>query len=289
MELFMLIWFRIFIFILGACLGSFLCCQVRRLHSKEQASQKGKHKALGHRSICYHCRAKLHWYENIPIISWLALRGRCHHCRKPIGRLEIVAELFTATAFLIVGWSFSPLGATLDQCLSLLLLLIFITILSFLAFYDAAYGELPTFALIAAIICALIILIRQQLAAAAITSFTPGIIVDPLCAVAILGGLYLILYLVSHGRWVGDGDWLLGVSLALVLASPWLALITLFLANFLACLFAVPQVISATQKRKPSRKPSTPAPLSLRVPLGPFMITAFILVYAFSDFLLLQL
>lgn len=310
MENYLVIWFRILMVVLGACIGSFLCCQVRRLHLREQLSTKGKHTIpkkqtskkssrksnkdkidttveLGSRSVCLSCGAKLHWYENLPLISWLALRGRCRHCGKAIGRLEFVAEVFMALVFLCLGFHFSPLIATPFRATQLVLLLIFVSILGFLALYDAAYGELPTPALILAIIFSIILLALEQIPISLAQGFSPSIIIQPLISVAILGGVYLILYLISHGRWVGDGDWLLGISLGLPLINPWLALLTLFLANLLASLYAVPQIFAAALKRqrlKPHSK--TSAPMALRIPLGPFLILAFVIIYSSADFFL---
>ena len=65
-----------FFFILGAIFGSFACCQAWRIH--ERLNQR----SLGARSICLNCHHRLAWYDNLPIFSWLALRGRCRYCRQ---------------------------------------------------------------------------------------------------------------------------------------------------------------------------------------------------------------
>lgn len=80
-----------------------------------------------------------------------------------------------------------------------------------------------------------------------------------------------MLYFISKGRWVGDGDWLLGTSIALALYDPWLALIALFLANFIACLIMYP-----TTKSKKNRK----------VHFGPFLVIAFVITTSFANFFL---
>ena len=85
-------------FILGACFGSFLCCQARRLRLKE--GKKPKSKKLPARSICLSCGYQLKWYDNLPIFSWLLLRGKCRKCRQKIGILEVLSELGLALAFL---------------------------------------------------------------------------------------------------------------------------------------------------------------------------------------------
>lgn len=257
--------FFILLFILGACFGSFLCCQVRRLHLKTA----GKNKKINSRSICLNCGYQLKWYDNIPIFSWLFLRGKCRKCKQKIGLAEILSEIGLALAFLALGATIDISAASVLEWAIFVATLILTLILAFLAIYDGIYGELPTACLTISIICAIIILCLKEWLTLSVSSFSPAIILKPLASVAILGGLYLILYLVSKGKWVGDGDWLLGTALGLALADPWLALITLFIANVLACLVMAP--VLKKNKRK-------------KIYFGPFMVIAFIITLTFADF-----
>ena len=251
-------------FILGACLGSFLCCQVRRLHLKEQK----KKKKLGKRSVCLNCGEKIKWYDNIPIISWLVLRGKCRKCHKKIGIAEFLSELLSGVAFLMIGttidlrfeeWEWTLLAITLVFTISLI----------FLAIYDGIYGQLPTKGLIVSIIIGFIYCVLRQIFWSPYYGVNAWTFVAPLLSVAILGGVYLVLYLVSKGNWVGDGDWLLGTAIGLALVEPWLALIALFISNVLACIVMAPQVKKSKNKK---------------IYLGPFMVMAFVIVYTFSGF-----
>ena len=54
------------------------------------------------RSFCPHCKAQIKWYQNIPILSWLALRARCANCHQPIAARYPLVELLTATLFFMV-------------------------------------------------------------------------------------------------------------------------------------------------------------------------------------------
>ncbi|MBE0582578.1 MAG: prepilin peptidase [Desulfofustis sp.] len=76
-------------FLFGAAIGSFLNVVILRL------PQSGTSIAFP-ASHCPRCHTPLHWYENIPIISYLVLRGRCGHCRAPISLQYPVVELLTA-------------------------------------------------------------------------------------------------------------------------------------------------------------------------------------------------
>lgn len=251
----------VLLFIVGACFGSFLCCQARRLHLKG--------KKLGRRSVCLNCKKQLKWYDNIPIISWLVLKGKCRKCGKKIGATEILSEFGLGLTFFLFGLGAITNNLTLNIFLPeqpiifvfLAILFFLVLSLAFLAIYDGLYGELPVPFLIIAIILAIFMNFYN---------FSWQAIGNAALSALILGGLYLLLYLVSKGKWVGDGDWLLGLSIGLALGSPWLALLTLFLSNLLACLVMLP-------KTKGKNK---------RIPFGPFLVSAFIIIYSFSELLL---
>jgi prepilin signal peptidase PulO-like enzyme (type II secretory pathway) len=103
---------------------------------------------------------------------------------------------------------------------------------------------------------------------AAIQSINPvETVLSALGAVGILSGLYLILYRVSNGRWVGFGDVKLGVGLALLLADWQLAIVALFLANFIGCLVVIPLMIAGKLKR------------SSHVPFGPLLIAGTVIAF----------
>jgi len=56
------------------------------------------------RSKCPHCGHAIRWYENIPVLSWLALRGRCSACKKPISVRYPLVELVAGAFFFLCGW-----------------------------------------------------------------------------------------------------------------------------------------------------------------------------------------
>lgn len=267
----MQIYFYILLFILGACFGSFLCCQARRLHLRSSHSHKTK---LGKRSVCLHCHCQLKWYDNIPIMSWLFLRGKCRNCKTKIGIAELLSEIAIAFAFLALGTTIDVGAADIWQWVIFIAILIFTTIIGFLAIYDGLYGELPTAILIVAIVTSIIILAINEAHIIIQSGFTFTLITDPLLSVLILGGLYLVLYLISKGKWVGDGDWLLGTALAIALFHPLLALVTLFLANLLGSLVMAPTVIMRKNHR---------------IYFGPFLVIAFVIVYCLADSIKLML
>lgn len=258
--------YLVFLFIFGAIFGSFACCQARRLHLHAE-----NQKDPGPRSVCLHCGYQLRWRDNIPIFSYLFLRGRCRHCHKSIGLSEFIAELATAIAFVLVGLRFGlPAGLNL---IPFVLNLTLIVLFAILAVYDANYQHLPTAILNASIFVAFFIYLSNF--AIAIISNSPATpsLLSLLGALAILPLPYFLLYKLSHESLVGGGDYLLALAIAFALGDWWLALCEMFLANFLACLAALPTLKTRKTKTK--------------IPLGPFLIIAFIIISAFAKNLLI--
>ncbi len=68
------------------------------------------------RSFCPTCERQLHWWENVPLVSWLALRGRCHTCHQPISVRYPLVELGTAIAFVLVTWAWDGTAVSAAYC-----------------------------------------------------------------------------------------------------------------------------------------------------------------------------
>lgn len=233
-----------------------------------KAKEKKHNKDLGQRSICLSCKYQLKWYDNIPILSWLCLRGHCRKCHRKIGIAELLSEIGVAISFLLLGTTIDVEQASFAQWLLFCLVAIFTIIICFLAIYDGIYGELPTKVLISSIIVSLIILATNEMITIPSFGFNPELITKPIFSALILGGLYLVLFLVSKGKWVGDGDWYLGTALAIVLFDPWLSLVALFLANVLASMIMAPTAIMRKKHR---------------IYFGPFLVMAFVIVFCLAD------
>jgi leader peptidase (prepilin peptidase)/N-methyltransferase len=81
----------VFLFAIGACVGSFLNVVVWRLPRGESLVSPPSH--------CPRCQHKLAWYDNVPVLGWLMLRGRCRYCREPISMRYPIVELITGLLF----------------------------------------------------------------------------------------------------------------------------------------------------------------------------------------------
>ena len=85
--------FACFAFALGACVASFLNVCIWRLPREESVVRPGSH--------CPKCNAPIKWYQNIPIVSWCCLWGRCANCHQPISIRYTVVELLGGVLFLM--------------------------------------------------------------------------------------------------------------------------------------------------------------------------------------------
>lgn len=256
----------IFAFVLGAVFGSFACCQAWRIHEKP--------KKLGNRSVCMNCKHKLSWYDNIPIISWLILRGKCRKCGKKIGVAEILSEIslglaflglmiYISAGFLYEGGFVSMLemfASTPVFLCTILILVVAFVIYWILLVFDAKWGELPVALMISEIILACLYQI-----------LVPGEIFQIVVSVAILAGIYYLLSFISKEKWVGGGDWILCVSIAIFLGRFELAILELFFANAFASIYAVPKTILKKDHK---------------ISFGPFLILSFVVILLLQDFIL---
>ena len=68
------------------------------------------------RSFCPTCDRQLTWWENVPLVSWLALRGRCHTCHEPISARYPLVEVVTAAAFALITWAWAGSALSAGYC-----------------------------------------------------------------------------------------------------------------------------------------------------------------------------
>ncbi len=68
------------------------------------------------RSRCGACGHQIRWYENLPLVSWVALRGKCSACKTPISVRYPIVEAATGALFALAAWKFGPNPATLAWC-----------------------------------------------------------------------------------------------------------------------------------------------------------------------------
>lgn len=275
--------------LLGAIFGSFVGAQVWRLRARQlkedqQAGEKvdkKEMKRLSHllkknvrsdRSRCLHCSHVLAWYDLIPLVSWLILMGRCRYCKKFIGWTEIFLEIILAILF-AVSFMFWPDGLiSIWQGVLLTLWLVGLVLLAALFVYDLKWMLLPDkinipFIIVGAVFAA----VKLSLAG----DFGESLM-SLSGSLAILSGIYALLYLFSRirygedGTWIGFGDVKLGLGLALFLGNWMMAFLALFAANLIGTLLVLPSMLRGKLKG------------SSRIPFGPLLIVGFLIAWFFG-------
>ena len=107
-------WFIIFFGLFGVILGSFLNVCIDRLfyHSNNVSDhvipQGWKALIIPVRSFCFACGTTISWYDNVPILSYVLLRGKCRHCLIAYGVRSLLIELCCLLLFVILGMLFVP-------------------------------------------------------------------------------------------------------------------------------------------------------------------------------------
>ncbi len=128
--------------VLGLLIGSFLNVVIHRLprmleaqwaaNCAELAGQPPEEgtpfNLVRPRSRCPSCQTPIRWYQNIPVLSWVALRGRCAQCQARISVRYPLIELLTAGFFALAGWHFGlgPVGLAWSALAALLIAQFFI-------------------------------------------------------------------------------------------------------------------------------------------------------------------
>jgi len=264
----------------GVTFGSFAGAMVWRLRARQLQNDKNqgekvdskeysrlkkltKTSVLKDRSCCLHCGYELKWYDLLPVISWLSLKGRCRKCKKRIGWFELLIELGVAL-FFVLSYAFWPqaLGTGVEIAHFILWLAAGV-IMAILFAYDVKWFLLPdkVSLLLALVGLAIVVLSAVETQDYLATGLTA------LGSVAVLSGLYLLIYILSKGKWIGFGDVKLGVGLGLIIIDWQLAIMALFLANFIGTLIVAPLLVSRKIKR------------SAHIPFGPLLITGTVVAW----------
>jgi len=142
--------FAIELAVLGLVFGSFLNVVIARLPKEESIVRPG--------SKCPKCGTPIAWYDNVPVLSWVLLRGKCRHCKAPISPRYVFVELITGALFMAALWRF---GWTWN----LVMALTFIILVVPLIFIDAEHWILPFELTVPGIALGLILRIPQGKAA----------------------------------------------------------------------------------------------------------------------------
>lgn len=261
----------LFLFLLGLIIGSFLNVVILRSEKEE---------SFGGRSHCPQCQALIRWYDNIPLVSFLLLRGRCRQCQNPISWQYPLVELATGLTFLGIGHLFmDPITQALNTyifsgvfhgwavlaifighlILASLLIIIFVS--------DLRTMEIPLLWLALAL--------GTSLCLVALGTLVPSTDVGGLFQLSwqsqLLGGalaglFFWALVFFSKETWMGKGDIWLAAVMGLTVGAEAL-LFALTLSFFLGALIGIGLLLFASKGWKS------------QIAFAPFLITALFLTW----------
>ena len=236
-----------FSFWLGACVASFLNVVIWRVPRGESIVRPPSH--------CPKCNSPIKWWQNIPILSWLALRGKCANCRAPISPRYIFVELLGGVLFLAVFLHFGlyrPLGWSIAR---IVVMWIWISLMIVGSFIDFDHQLLPDFVTVGGMVLGLgVAALNTALflpfdGMTAIDRFMP--LIMSLSGLALgFGLLWLIRYLGSKAfkrEAMGMGDVLLMGAVG-ALFGPVAALATLILSSVFGSLVGFAMILAAKAK-----------------------------------------
>jgi len=202
--------------VLGACFGSFSNVLVYRLPRNLSV--------VGPRSFCPSCNKQVSWHDNIPLLSWLLLRGKCRHCQEAISPRYLILEV-AGIACALVG--LARFGLTLEGAAAAIYLLLLLDI----AIIDWQHMIIPHTLTIAGMVSGL-----------AFSIFTPPGWMDLLLGLALGAGIILV---VSYGYkflrgvvGMGGGDVML-MGMVGAFQGPWAVPAVLFGGAFMGTIYAI--------------------------------------------------
>jgi prepilin signal peptidase PulO-like enzyme (type II secretory pathway) len=257
----------------GVILGSFVNAFVWRMHEQEAlAGKKGKaaerlRKELSiskGRSMCPHCHHTLAAKDLVPVLSWLALRGKCRYCGKPIPDSPVV-ELGNGLLFAL-SYAAWPLGLHGVGLFQFALWLVFVTAFMALAVYDLRWFILPD-----RVVYPVTVLAAAQVVVTSVWLHSFSALWQPVAGAAIIFGLFWGLFQLSKGAWIGGGDVKLAIALGLLAATPGKAFLVVFFASLIGTLMSIPQLAKGKTG------------LKVHIPFGPYLLLATFLVVLYGD------
>ena len=240
--------------ILGGIWGSFANVCIHRIPLNQSVAVK--------RSYCPNCGKTIKWFDNIPLISFILLRGKCRVCNKKISSQYFLVELLSVLSFLLIYYLF---GISITSLLFAILSIFFIIIF----FIDLKHFIIPN------------TLTFPLMVIGFIKSFDPNLntTIFPNYLNSLLGGIigYLIIWTIIYlykkfrnieGMGLGDAKLLSAIGFWF----GWISLpFIIFISSLVALLVVAPSLVNKSKK------------MSSEIPFGPYIIIGCILFISFSN------
>lgn len=287
-------------FIIGTILGSFI---------KVLADRSLKNQNFGGRSYCLNCKNKLQWYDLLPVLSYLLLKGRCRYCHKKIGIEHLLVEVglglligylfylsfkeiqFPTSNFTLLISNFQFLFFLLD----LIFKTFFISVLVALFLTDLKKMLIPDRIILPSILISIIFITVITIIKIIYLYFALGkssighyllppysdyfqkhtlLTAEPLFGAVIsgliIGGFFYSLIVITKGKGMGGGDVKLGAFMGLVLGFPQ-SFLALILSFFTGAAFAIFLLFLGKKK------------MGQVIPFGPFLVLGSLITLFWGD------
>lgn len=252
----------IIFFIAGLIVGSFLNVVVYRVNLAENL--------ITGRSYCPHCKNKIRWYDNIPVLSFLVLKAQCRDCQGKISWQYPLVEIFTGLMFAAVGWKFFDL-ADVSTWIATSFYLGTVSFLIAIFVYDWLFLEIPGLVLWPAIGWTIAFNLIFDWSRLNLGSNLPALSTYSGTLAAFAAFMFFFLMVaVSREKWMGMGDAYLVILLGLIAGWP-----NILLALMLAFTFGatIGIILIALGKKK----------MSSQIPFGPFLVAGTFVAIFFSE------
>lgn len=239
-------WINAIIFsVVGLAIGSFLNVVIFRIDDLKSI--------LNTRSRCLHCQKAIKWYDLVPLVSFVLLRGKCRKCRADLSWQYPVVEFATALTFLALFLKFGLSWATVFYCVIFALLIVIFV-------YDVKTQYILD-------IFSWPVLIISLLGGWYFGKFD---LINILYGVLVGGGILALLVIISKEKWMGMGDIIIGSALGALVGFP-RATVLIFLAFIIGSIVGL--VLIAFKKKG----------IKDAVPFAPFLIIAAFIALLFGQ------
>lgn len=252
---------QVFILLLGGAIGSFLGALTYRW-PHEISINDG-------RSICPKCKKQISWYDNIPLLSYLLLKGKCRNCDQKISVRYFVIELSTAFAFLFILESYFKIAINMPWLgripysfgLAAFLTITAISIGIFIIDFEHQYiPDSLSFVGLGVVVASFLITANSSIWMYLASGLGSGIFL-------------LLIHIATFGKGMGLGDVKLALFFGTALGFP-LSLVWLFLSFIIGSIVGIILLLSKRTK------------LKQKIAFGPFLVVSFFIAAIFGNLIL---
>lgn len=240
------------ILIYGLLIGSFLNVCIYRIPKDESIAFPASH--------CPKCNTRLKWYDNIPVLSYLTLGGKCRYCKDTISSQYPIVETLNTIIYLILFYFF-------HLSLDFIFYALISSTLIVITFIDLKEMIIPD--------VLVLVVLGLSIIHKSLNYFIYNIpfnIVNSLLGTLIAGGIFLLIIVLSKGG-MGGGDVTLIGALGFILGVKYI-LLTIFISFMLGAIISLGLLATKIKTKKDP------------IPFGPFIILAFFIVLLYGESLI---